>query len=493
MQLAAFYIQRAWRRSWLRQAKPSWAAGPGVKTLARNPWPLSRSSRKQRPNSEAASAALKHRFLDLLRRRYEGTTSGSTSYGTFEDFSAAVLQGMWRSHVRMRRARRIHGYQQFKLYNLAAFEIQRWWSNRKALMRNYRARVRERAQAAAILQHAKRCNSAAQRIQTAWFGLVNYRVYTHLRDTIGTFRRSGDPYLLLKAVLPREAVLLDPAMQVHVRFRLGGSHFPPSIYYKIFTHGAVVDVCAFAPRNYAVEKVEGPLPKKQGWYERMENNGWRPLIAKLAPRAERAIDEVERASTRKLVKHFHHSRLQRRQDVELRRRQRTMEWMRKLYGLAGAQSEELQLEDANQNATACAAGSPAGLGGAARNKIAPSALPKPPPGAPPEKRRLRQLVTMETFQETRTSSGASDRTEDAGSEGWPDRVVEDFPETEAMSDEMLLEWSKNLDFDSYMEGWTATATTNGSDGRLPISKAATMKLVANTSSRYAGAFKVEVL
>ena len=36
------------------------------------------------------------------------------------------------------------------------------------------------------------------------------------------FRRSGDPYLLLRAVLPRESVLLDPAMQVHVRFRLGG-------------------------------------------------------------------------------------------------------------------------------------------------------------------------------------------------------------------------------------------------------------------------------
>ena len=36
------------------------------------------------------------------------------------------------------------------------------------------------------------------------------------------FRRSGDPHLLLRAVLPRESCLLDPAMQVHVRFRLGG-------------------------------------------------------------------------------------------------------------------------------------------------------------------------------------------------------------------------------------------------------------------------------
>lgn len=46
-----------------------------------------------------------------------------------------------------------------------------------------------------------------------------------LRDTIAMFRRSGDPYLLLRAVLPRESCLLDPAMQVHVRFRLGGPRF----------------------------------------------------------------------------------------------------------------------------------------------------------------------------------------------------------------------------------------------------------------------------
>lgn len=127
------------------------------------------------------------------------------------------------------------------------------------------------------------------------------------------FRRSGDPYLLLRAVLPRESVLLDPAMQVHVRFRLGGprqgskygwtegilkdfkgffgvqqkqrfvkktsclqerssiegrlqtfvylvARFPPTIFYKIYTHGNVVDLGSFAPREYHLER----LSQEQG-------------------------------------------------------------------------------------------------------------------------------------------------------------------------------------------------------------------------------------
>lgn len=37
------------------------------------------------------------------------------------------------------------------------------------------------------------------------------------------------------------------------RFRLGGSFFPPLIFYKIFTHRPVADIGAFGPRNYAAE------------------------------------------------------------------------------------------------------------------------------------------------------------------------------------------------------------------------------------------------
>ena len=66
--------------------------------------------------------------------------------------------------------------------------------------------------------------------------------------------------------------------------------FPPLIYYKIFAHGPVVDINAFAPRDYMKIKREKKKttvdikfdkdadPKFNGWYERFENNGWRPVI-----------------------------------------------------------------------------------------------------------------------------------------------------------------------------------------------------------------------
>jgi len=61
---------------------------------------------------------------------------------------------------------------------------------------------------------------------------------------------------LLKSINPSEASLLDAASRCHVRFRLGGTKFPPLIYYKIFSHGGVVDINAFAPRDYMALKKE---------------------------------------------------------------------------------------------------------------------------------------------------------------------------------------------------------------------------------------------
>jgi hypothetical protein len=46
---------------------------------------------------------------------------------------------------------------------------------------------------------------------------------------------------------------------VHVRFRLGGSIFPPKVYFKIFTHRPLCDVNAFAPRDYCNERPIDPF------------------------------------------------------------------------------------------------------------------------------------------------------------------------------------------------------------------------------------------
>lgn len=434
---------------------------------------------------EAALAALKQRFLDLLRRRYEdGPLGRGRSYAAFEDFCAAVLQGFWQSRTRMRMARRVAGLTSSKIFHVAAFEIQRCWQMFQDLGRS--GSRRRRAEKEVTLQYTRRRNNAAFCIQVAWLGLVNFRVYRTLRDTIGSFRRSGDPYLLLKAVLPREAVLLDPAMQVHVRFRLGGMQFPPNIYYKIFTHGAVVDVCAFAPRNYAAERTAG-ASRNQGWYERMENNGWRPLIVRLAAKAERYVDEVEKSTARKPVKNFHFSRLKRRQDLEQHKRQRTLDWMRRLYGLdasravaegADAIADEVGLPDDGALGASYAVGAAGGIAGAARRAAEPHPTPlkpRPPPGAPQGPRR-RILASSNG----RPNSGGSSQlaTEDGGSEGLC--AVDEFPEDLTDADSQLLEWSKGLNFDAYMEGWQTTATSNGSEGCLPIAKSATMRLLARS-------------
>ena len=47
------------------------------------------------------------------------------------------------------------------------------------------------------------------------------QVYRYYRDLIN-FRSKGDPSMMLKCINPNEAKYLDPAMGVHVKFRLAG-------------------------------------------------------------------------------------------------------------------------------------------------------------------------------------------------------------------------------------------------------------------------------
>merc|ERR1719189_622498 len=42
-------------------------------------------------------------------------------------------------------------------------------------------------------------------------------------------------------------------------------------------------------------------------------------------------------------------------------------------------------------------------------------------------------------------------------------------EDEHITDDVLVEWSRTLDFDAYMESWKMVATSDDSEGTLPIS------------------------
>lgn len=54
-----------------------------------------------------------------------------------------------------------------------------------------------------------------------WLCVLGVQVYKYYEDLI-KFRNQGDPALMLKAVNPKEAALLDAASGTHVKFRLAG-------------------------------------------------------------------------------------------------------------------------------------------------------------------------------------------------------------------------------------------------------------------------------
>ena len=162
-------------------------------------------------------------------------------------------------------------------------------------------------------------------------------IYKYYKDLIN-FKHKGNPFELLKCINRGEAHLMDPASKCHVRFRLGGLNFPPLIYYKIFVHGSVVDINAFAPRDYNQIKLDKKKeainikfdkPDKdrhEGWYERIENNGWRPINDKILT----PFDQIE-ADTNEKKKPFHFDPKKRRTLTEREKRLRKIRWLRKLY------------------------------------------------------------------------------------------------------------------------------------------------------------------
>lgn len=510
MHFAAMVIQHAWSVSWLKHTKPSTAVPVPVATYADiREHAAQQAGRaaagagrrlsvgaggrrgKRRASTVARIAAgLRTRYFNILQREAELValaargvgTLPSRSYSTFENFCCALIQGFWRSRRDLRIAKRVAGYRQFKLYQVAAYEIQNAWRRQK----NNLAGGGGLTHFAAVAAAARRGSLAVLRIQLAWRGCVNYRAYQTLRDTITGFRGIGDPCLLLRTVLPRESMLLDPAMQVHVRFRLGGSRFPPTIYFKIFTHGKVCDLGAFAPRDYAGERRLGK-DRAPGWYERWENNGWRALAARIVPGKERHVDEVEKTTARRVIKGFHFSRLQRRQDVEHTRKLRTIDWMRRLYGMELDTGNAAVMARANEQfavpslpaaAPKHAAGSPAGPAGFVRQQAAVAAsprlplVPRRPAGSPGQRPWRRPPSRASAGSGPEAASPPSGR--DGAVAGTPQSPLSALSRQEALYDEMavedqeLLEWSKGLDFDTYLGTWQNVATSTGSEGTLPI-------------------------
>ena len=174
------------------------------------------------------------------------------------DFCAGLIQATYKMSL----TRRLFKYHRFAMYHIAAIQIQWAW-------RGYQERRRK------VTQKSKK-EVAAEKVQNAWRAFTNIKIYKYYKDLIN-FKQKGEPMQLLKSINPAEAGLLDAASRCHIRFRLGGDKFPPLIYYKIFTHGGIVDINAFAPRDYNAIKKEVKKDKIDIKFDKPENdnhNGW---------------------------------------------------------------------------------------------------------------------------------------------------------------------------------------------------------------------------
>ncbi|KAM9337570.1 protein MFI-like [Symphorus nematophorus] len=161
-------------------------------------------------------------------------------------------------------------------------------------------------------------------------------IFKYFKGLISQFNQR-DPQTILRTVNPREAELLDAAAGVFIRFRLGGITFPPNIYYKIFTHRPITDLCANSPKDYTQLGLKKPMARQTNngcplmevdrsrWYKRIENNSWRLFCCKVVPICE----PIEIAADKKMD--FHHSKLRRQQDVEKWRKRRKIEWLNQMY------------------------------------------------------------------------------------------------------------------------------------------------------------------
>ncbi|XP_061193454.1 protein MFI-like isoform X2 [Saccostrea echinata] len=255
---------------------------------------------------------------------------------------------------------------------------------------------------------------AAGIIQRAWRRHIDIQVYRYYRDLIN-FKTRGNPALMLRCINPNEAKLLDAASGVHVKFRLAGDRFPPNIYYKIFTHRPVQDMCANSPKDYTQPTVKLAMAKdkhsnvrtqgfqddKTNWYKRIENNGWRLVSDRLV---QHLTDPITWETSNKKYQ-YSHDKLQRKQDVEKRKKKRKIEWMQKMYqeGMLKAKSDDPETVNLIEGA---AAGMVATV-----QKMGPDAL-------------------------------------------------EDWEVDE------LLDWTTSLNFDEYLNSWKETATSAYSEKQV---------------------------
>jgi hypothetical protein len=348
---------------------------------------------------------------ELINNAYAAAPRASES--VFSSL-AILVQARWRTVLFREEYRRWQNQQRWPIYWVAAATIQRAWADYQYLRNRNKLKNRSKR------FYTTKIDSAAAKIQLMWRSCVNRRVFRFLMSLI-RFREQGDPSLMLKCIDTGESSLMDKASGLHVRFRLGGTTFPPQILYKVFTHNNVADICAFAPKDYAENRrktVSGkarcphnkswvaPERDRSRWYQRVDNNFWRPVDSAVLKNAEEWAARVDQSATRHadIIAQgapFHYSRLVRQQDRELRSKLKRRMWLAELYS-----DEQIRQKKS----------------------------------VPPQSIREEAYAIFKSMED------------------------------EQISEEIkrLTEWTEHLDYEAYRRDWLAIATTAPSDAKTVV-------------------------
>jgi len=422
----------------------------------------------------------------------------------YSSWCTVRIQAWWR----MIRQYQYYQRQIHVFFRIASMDIQAAWRHHKYIVALKLGRTR-------IAKTITSYDHGAQIIQLNWRSFCSRRIYGYFRDLL-KYKLQGEPLDLLRTIAPGEAHLLDRAAGIHVRFRLGGVMFPPKIYFKIYTHRPLCDVNSFAPRNYTCEvpagtfqsqvKPEGLVARvkqhstiKVGsrsfetslimaknmdqWYRREENNEWRTISSQKVEELFEPPSFMTSAFGKKSIKHFHYSRLQRRQDVVKERKRLKREWMMKAYMLTAS----------GNNPSRRASPESPGEREKDRDMYGErEGLRGPRSGDREEEGKdVSEFESSGLFASEGREGERGDEREESGERGYENErererdsppkhyapsnnlhsrakapmiaVASHEPVAVAGSDEDLLMWSMALDFDSYADDWMSLGTSLPSD------------------------------
>nr|CCA25380.1 conserved hypothetical protein [Albugo laibachii Nc14] len=269
-------------------------------------------------------------------------TFGNTS--EFHDFTATRIQSWYRMQV----ARRRYMWKRFSVYPIAAFEIQIAW-------RKFHLEIPKPQISAYVM--------ASQKIQNCWKSYRSRQQFQYYSSLL-KFENTGDPIAILRAINPVEAKFLDASMSAHVRFRLGGFQFPPTIYYKIFTRSPICDLNAFSPKDYtkthvfktpqrkylrvgnAFFRVRQSEQRTRNWYKRLEQNGWRPVSVKCI--GDACNDSVSKTTAAQLSRSkLQYNKIPNGVNLRKLKKKKQINWMVKLYQNEKEKESKLEAEDSD--------------------------------------------------------------------------------------------------------------------------------------------------